>query len=203
MEAKRQKEIDALIKNVWEVQDQLIKGLSEILRQEYLERVSTLEGEKNELSARLEEMQKAEPSLQAITEAKIRVLAAEGDKLLSTGNIEKADSKRAEIEKIRAQTEERQKEIQDIKARLAVIAQDKTRIAQANLDELFPSLFPLASFGVIKGTVDFLDKAESTIDEYARETGAIARSYYWRQLVPSPTGKDRPLCERLKRWFYF
>ena len=138
-------------------------------------------------------------------EAKVKVIADEVIRLTSEGIFDEAEKKQAEQREIaghlRNLTSRRNQEIDGLKNRISSLASEKQKIASEILSEAWPSI-QKEFFGEFKKAADFCDSAWETVENFKRETGAIAPGVGVHNLKIYPNSDQRGLWEKVTRWVH-
>ncbi len=166
---------------------------------EYCKRVRGIEEEKSNLEFALDKLRQAQAELTPISDAKLRELAKDVNLQLSLGNVEKADAKKIEIEKIKNHALNLSREIEQTVHRLKELEQQKVQLANQTLANLYPH-FQRECVKRLEELIDFFENTWSGLQQFGATTGATIRNWNLRNLTPAPIGKDRFLWEKVRKW---
>jgi flagellar biosynthesis chaperone FliJ len=166
---------------------------------EYNERVRGLEEEKSALGAALDRLRQAQVKLTPISDAKLGVLARDVNLQLSLGNVEKAEAKKIEIEKIKNHALNLSREIEQTRKRLSELEQERVRLANQVLADLYATL-RVECLRRLEDAIDFLEATWAGLHQFGLETGAEVKNWHLRNLTLAPFGKDRFLWEKIHKW---
>jgi len=171
----------------------------DVLMTAFLPLVEGLLKEEEGLQNTLDSLGHTNTEAAPLWEAKGRVLLHEIDNDLSQGRMEKAESKRAEMEQLKVRATELSQNIEKTANRLLAIQDGKLRVAKKVFSEVYPSLRAEA-ITRLESAIDSLAGTWDDIQKYSLETGANVPDLYRRRLPPQPLGEDRFLYEKIKKW---
>lgn len=191
--------IQILIERDGQIKEEVITPL-DLLETAYAKNTYSLDREEKELVRKRDELIEAVKNLNPITEAKLRVLDRDRDESLSRGDLKKTKRIEDEIGEVKAHREALSLQITQANERLEVIAQEKIIRARQTLNQVYP-LLKQATFDAIDRAVTLLEKTWEGLQSFGdqRKTGYMLN--YLNGLTPFPIGLERPLRERVSKWF--